>query len=428
MTKPITLTSGQSRAMDNLTAFLRKPGFGVRVLKGHAGTGKTTAIHLVYSAYPRLKWAFTAPTNKATKVLKAMAGSVPANVIHATIYSLLGLTLAPSGEVKALRQNEFREPEFCSCDVVVIDEASMLNDDMTRRVVSTARKYGIKVIFMGDPLQLPPVGYAASPVFTEGFPTLELTEQCRFGDVIGDLVEHIRRCITEAETLNLTSAKAKTGGVYVLTPEKWLHWVKVGFNADRYMEVDNSFRAIAWRNKTVADLNRTIRKVLYPAQWTELFVEGERVLAGAPVMDGPDGDIVMTTDEEAVIESLQVIQHPVYPQFEVYGLNLLTSEGGHCTACCVHPESYGKFNSELDRRARIAKQKPGMWGSFWSFKEQFADIRPCHAITAHRSQGSTYENAFIDAGDILLNQNRREALQCLYVAVSRASQNVMIRM
>jgi len=47
-------------------------------------------------------------------------------------------------------------------------------------------------------------------------------------------------------------------------------------------------------------------------------------------------------------------------------------------------------------------------------------------MTVHKSQGSTFENVFVDAEDILANPNREEALRCLYVAVSRASHNVIV--
>jgi exodeoxyribonuclease-5 len=135
----------------------------------------------------------------------------------------------------------------------------------------------------------------------------------------------------------------------------------------------------------------------------------------------------MSTDEEATVEKVQVLPHPIYgDRFLVYVLELTTDEGGTVTASVIHESSLADYNRELSRRAEEAKKRPGLWGTYWSFVDQFHDLRPCHALTVHRSQGSTFDNVFVDVGDVMSNRNFSEALRCLYVAVSRASTNVML--
>ena len=63
---------------------------------------------------------------------------------------------------------------------------------------------------------------------------------------------------------------------------------------------------------------------------------------------------------------------------------------------------------------------------FWEFKEAFHKLRHAYAITAHRSQGSTYDTAFVDWRDILLNRNRGEAFRCLYVACTRPKRRLFL--
>ena len=85
----------------------------------------------------------------------------------------------------------------------------------------------------------------------------------------------------------------------------------------------------------------------------------------------------------------------------------------------LHPESQPQFDSDCQALAHDARANPKLWKKFWALKELFHEIKYAYAITAHRSQGSTYEQVFVDYQDILYNRNRKEAFQCLYVACSR---------
>ena len=67
-----------------------------------------------------------------------------------------------------------------------------------------------------------------------------------------------------------------------------------------------------------------------------------------------------------------------------------------------------------------------MWANYHDFKDAFADVQPPHAMTAHKSQGSTYGTVFVDLVDIKRNHKRKEMWQLLHVACSRASENVVI--
>jgi hypothetical protein len=62
---------------------------------------------------------------------------------------------------------------------------------------------------------------------------------------------------------------------------------------------------------------------------------------------------------------------------------------------------------------------------YYSFIDQFAKINYGNAITTHRSQGSTYKRVYVDLIDIIKwNESKKEAYQCLYTAVTRASENL----
>ena len=115
-----TLNPEQAQAVSAMEAFLRSDD-SFFVLKGTAGTGKTFCIK---ELIPRIRGrlVFTAPTNKATKVLRDSIASEDYKPDCRTIYSLLGLRLEANGEVKELTSPEdpFDLTKFLA---VVLDEA-----------------------------------------------------------------------------------------------------------------------------------------------------------------------------------------------------------------------------------------------------------------------------------------------------------------
>jgi exodeoxyribonuclease-5 len=93
------------------------------------------------------------------------------------------------------------------------------------------------------------------------------------------------------------------------------------------------------------------------------------------------------------------------------------------------PVDDSEVQAILSNLAEFAKREKGYsrkaaWAQFWRFKRMFHKVRYGAAITAHRSQGSTYENVFVDQMDILANSDKRTAFKCLYVAFTRPTTRV----
>ena len=91
-------------------------------------------------------------------------------------------------------------------------------------------------------------------------------------------------------------------------------------------------------------------------------------------------------------------------------------------------------NQEANRITKLTKagnksmdgQRKKAWAQFFDMKNTYADIRPTYSVTVHKSQGSTFEVAFIDLDDISKNSNALEVARLLYVAMTRASKTVYI--
>lgn len=412
--EPIRLTGEQQVAVDSLLDFLQDPNplSPIFVLSGFAGTGKTFCMREVvaHTQGSHTKFAYTAPTNKAAKVLKAITGSA------CTIYSLLGLRVDKSGALKQVVAG--RPPEGLeSLDCVFVDEGSMVNKVLLKELLANIERFNFKVVFMGDPAQLPPVGEISSPIWDLGVGTA-LTQVMRHDNQILELVTEIREVVNSpAPCITIKSNNNGSEGVWKM--------LKPAFKAAIYKAVvdgdfadGNKTKVIAWRNVRVREYNDLIRNALYGVESQSTpWMPGERVVAGGPCERNDEQ--LMMTDEEAIVESIVACKHPMEPKYQAFELKSITEAGKNIRLLVLHPASAAQYEADCNALAHQAATNGKLWKKFWELKDLFHDIRYAYAITAHRSQGSTYENVFVDYQDILLNRSRREAFQCLYVACSR---------
>ncbi len=182
--KNITLNTGQKEALDKIIAFLRDDSSKVFILKGYAGTGKTTIIKSVirYMDSRRTRYSLLASTGRAAKVLYDVTGC-DARTVHSEIYSFSGFNtdidkLKKTDDEVQLWLNFGFKPDKNLASVYVVDEASMISDMPeintvqsrfgSGRLLSDMIRYtGLaKIIFVGDPCQLPPVSGELSPALS----------------------------------------------------------------------------------------------------------------------------------------------------------------------------------------------------------------------------------------------------------------------
>lgn len=190
--KEIVLNGDQKAALDRLMAFLRDKDARVFILKGYAGTGKTTLVRKLISFMEarNIRYGLLASTGRAAKVLGDVTGH-QAQTVHSQIYRFRGFN-ADAKKVKDENSIEkdglqlvinfsLGTPEPDSPDVYVVDEASMISDRMEKTVVQS--KFGngrllsdllsydgnAKFIFVGDPCQLAPVTGEQCPALSPDY-------------------------------------------------------------------------------------------------------------------------------------------------------------------------------------------------------------------------------------------------------------------
>lgn len=426
------LNSDQQTAVDAVVSgFLEKNQPGLTVL-GEGGTGKTTSVMQAVQRLldAGLKVLLTAPTNKAVKQLEKSArafGLTLDNVAFQTLHSALGLAMLPNEESKvAVKSGKGVFPLF---DVVVVDEASMLSRRaLFDHLLPQATENDVKILFMGDDMQLPPVREQRSEAFGV-FPTYRLTKVERQAGDSGILTLNapLRAAIKEGK--RFVSPDEYGPGVSVVQAAGFVKYVVDQFDIDTNLDDQ---RVLAWRNTRVDSINDAIRRKIFGKD-VGRFEVGERVVTGGPIRSGDTS--LLSTDEECIVHSLREGTVEDEETGELYKTHMVVLNPLHANirqviAHVLHEQDEERYTARLSELARLAKQFPaearGYWSMYHRFKDLFANVRYCYCLTVHRSQGSTYQRAFVDLDDILSNHIRSERLSLAYVAFSRPSKELVI--
>jgi hypothetical protein len=386
--------------------------------RGYAGTGKTSCMREVAKRIKssHTRFAYTAPTNKAAKVLREIVGEA------STIYSLLGLRVDKNGETKQIAHG--KPVDLSDLDVIVVDEASMVNAHLFGLLQDIADKFDLKVVFMGDPAQLPPVKESESLALT-GDVGVQLTKVMRHDNQILSLVSTIRQVVfSPAPSISIKSDNDGEEGVWKLSKIDFRKQIFAAAARGEFAD-GRTTKVISWRNVKVDEYNQIARAAIFGAEAQPgFFLVGDRVVAAGPCER--NDELLLHTDDEAIIEGVIECKHPLEPKYHAMELKCRREDNQLVRLLVIHPSSKAQHENDCQLLAHEAQANPKLWRRFWDLKDLFHDVRFAYALTAHRSQGSTYRNAFVDYQDILYNRNRREAFQCLYVAASRAQKKLYL--
>lgn len=410
-------TNEQLGVINGLIDFVESSDDNYAVLEAPAGCGKTTCIKAVVDAVGGSRCFGTAPTNKAVKVLKA-AISGAADTL--TIHKLLGLRLLPTGEIKYL-SGFASVPYMPEVRLIVVDEGSQIGRDVANYIDQTAEaNKHIKWIFLGDRWQLPPVKESLSPIWA--LPNkFKLTKVMRNDSQVLRLATHVREVLEFGKKLDIKEDNDGVSGVF--KPQQGL--MRSVLDHAECLRNGTS-KAMAWRNSTVDKMNAAIRKELLKNPDESLWQIGERVTVTEPVKDLYSPTMLANTDEEGEIIEVEIVNHPLHRKFTAYRLVMMTDDSERIVLYTPHESSFDAVKNYRQELANLAKSDRKLWKDFWMFHESWAAVRHGYVATTHKSQGSTYEQAFVDWKDIMLNKKREEALRCLYVAVSRPKFNLYL--
>ncbi|MGF1487805.1 MAG: AAA family ATPase, partial [Prochloraceae cyanobacterium] len=412
------------------------------LLSGYAGTGKTFLVQQLLENIKDKKVVFTAPTNKAVKVLAAFAEKENLKVDTKTTHSLLGLKQNVNKKTGVVTYKAPRKKPKIEYDLVVVDESSMLDSKLYKHIKNLADS-GVKVLYMGDPAQLPPVGENESKVFSElskSNYTANLTEVVRYGNEIGVVAENIRKNLNADKTFFSSTVNEN---ILAEKPQDWFENIIKEFQSDEYKNNPDRCKILAHTNQRVKELNQKVRQKLWGNDCAE-FVVGDRIIANSSCLDEFENIILHTSDEITVTKATK-IEKDNYKVWQVTGK--ATESDEDIVLNIVAPESKTKFLNDLKKLADKAHQathdwdRSNAWDEFHAHNNKYHDINHAYALTIHKSQGSTFDIVAIDEQNINAtiqgltkkSNNDQEIAdlqklrnQLRYVAVTRAKNKVLV--
>jgi len=477
----IKINQEQQNAVDQINDFLESDT-NIFILQGYAGTGKTTLIKGIVKYLEENKKIFNvmAPTGRAAKILRDKTGF--GKTIHSSIYKLKDLK-AINSESEELADHSVRylfpiDLESKNERVLIVDEASMISsresknqlfdfgtnfllNDLLTHTFSTNKNN--KIIFVGDPAQLPPVGDNQSKALEISYFT-ELGYSCAFSE--------LKQVMRQDDNLILENANS----IRELLKEASRNTIELKYNQESFIKLD-SFDVvdkftklfpnpeigdgivISYSNAQSYHYNFAIRGVLFPKK--------NEIVAGDIIMINNNnqysyktelfnGDLakVVHVSEHIVEQSAPVyidrnnkkVQEIIKLKFRKIAFrvphfdediccyiidDLLNSIDRDLTldmTKALYINFVMRFNQEQEKRKASGEQK-FIVGSK-EFKDQLIKdpfynalrVKYGYAITCHKSQGGEWDKVFVDYSGRIGVSN--DALRWSYTATTRGVNTV----
>lgn len=428
LARDVQLTDVQGGALNKIEKWLLVPVTDAQVFRlfGYAGTGKTTLLR-----YGLAQWGreIGADTLAATFTGKAALVMTRNGVIAQTIHSLIYLPQQPTEqeikefklkiekmkiELAGEKNSDLRiklqievtaaevklkhmyDPDWTINDdsilrdatLLILDEVSMVNEKMATDLLS----FGVKVLVLGDPGQLPPINGAGA--FTNQQPDVMLTE--------------IHRQAQENPIIRL-SMMAREGknipyGIYSDNVMK-LSWGDI--DPKEFIKAD---QVITGMNKTRMWLNNIM---LRASGYTGPFPtgQGEKIICLKN-----DRKIGIVNGQFLTFEKIDSIRE-VHGGCMIARADVTTEDGknvGMHTIYLGHYLDHVQFDPEREERDTFIKR--GMVESTWGY-----------ALTVHKAQGSGWGNViFFDDGMFSRSRNQDDRNRLVYTAITRAENGLLI--
>lgn len=470
---PFSLNDQQKSALYELEKFIEDYGTEI-TLSGYAGTGKSTIIG-IFSKWldhriGRGNIVYTAPTHRANVITKQ--NNPNANVY--TLSALFGFTpdtdIAMEQGSLDLRELEFRsknQVKYEPGQLIIIDEASMVQDGLYEHIQKIVAKDGVSVIYVGDSAQLRPVkSDHISKVFTsDGVPQITLTKVERTGD--NPILKEATR-LRRGEGLSYqTDINDKGQGVLYTSDDtiidKNLKQIVTSeeFNADPL-----HFRVLTATNAAASTYNSKIRSLRY-GKFAKPFVKGDIIMGYSNKLRKPDGSYRLINSGDYIVQSVKDTNIKFKTdkgdiEFKAFNLSIRPTGGtimddfqltvidknepdSKLFEVVEYKDRLWKMAKEAKQNGQISKYRDLVQMAFnidneLNITKNLEDnqgrlkIRKAidygYAQTVWKSQGSTYSKVLILSNEIDTFGYGKDVMQLRnelrYVAVSRAKNFVII--
>lgn len=439
-------TEGQVAAVNGIVRFLQHPDpRTIFILRGYAGTGKTTLLSALVSALPsfKMKSVLLAPTGRAAKVIAGYSGR-QAFTIHRKIYRQ---STADEGFV-SLQNNTAIDTVF------IVDEASMIGesspDKMGPSLLEDLFTYvnqgeNCKLLLVGDTAQLPPVGLSYSPALDPAY----LKKLFRVPVGMVELTEVLRQELDSGVLLNATRLRVAIAEASNQFP---------GFVVENYTDIiridggelldalEDAYRAngaddtivICRSNKRANIYNQQIRSRI---RWQE-----DEISIGDHIMIVKNNYFWLPKESRAGFiangDTAEVLSIRKY--YEIHGFRF-----ADVTIRLLDYPDEAEFDARIILDTLMA-ETPALSQAqqqqlFMSVQEDYADqgskgaiyrkmkedgffnalqVKFAYAVTCHKAQGGQWKSVFVEQGYITEEMIGTEYFRWLYTALTRTTGKV----
>ena len=450
---PFDLTLKQDAFLKKIAQFvLSENQDELFVLKGYAGTGKTTLLSNLVHQLPLVhkKYVMLAPTGRAAKVISNYAKQ-PAYTIHKKIY--YPKKDKNSGMAFTMQANKHKNTVF------IVDESSMISDSLTDATMYTHGSLlddlmyyvysgqNCKLIIVGDTAQLPPVGMDESPALNEQKLAMNYDMKVDFIE----LTEVMRQEEDSGILYNATELREQLQQEFYdffefdVKPFKDIIRLQDGYEtldaiSDAFYKKGTEETIFIVRsNKRANQYNQQIR--------TRILDIDSEISAGDYIMvvknnyfwlkDSKVTDFIANGD---VLEILQIYRHHElygfrfasvkvrmidYPDLEPFDtivlLDTLHSESAslsYAESNKLYQEVLLDYQDEITAYRRMQKVKNNEY--FNALQIKFS-----YAVTCHKSQGGQWDTVFIEQ-PYLPDGVSKDYMRWLYTALTRAKEKVYL--
>lgn len=449
----IAWSDEQLYAIDKMIKFLDSPE-RILVLTGYAGVGKTAVMNEFVQYLDSTKgtefFKLCAPTHKAKAVLE-MATGYTATTLHKL------LALSPKLDIFNL---DYKDLKFYSEGIgnipnkglIIIDEASMVSDELYDLLVDYCEFYQCKILFIGDIAQIAPVNNGGLSKVFEHENVIRLTKIFRQDE--DTALAPILLTLRENPIARFETRIGEKGSLFCYNNAKEfmldaLPEIKYGMTHNNV----NHTKLIAYTNKRVKGFNDCVRRLLFTDN--EPYHKSE-FLTGCENFEY-DGDMFFNSSDYIIINirrtsrniphfmRLSGFELSLYDSVDKRLMNVFIIDPDNINPDYLHTLAQKIESVRLDaiqaKKWSNRTKSKYLWGIYFDMVKSFATPVPLlfdnrvikpqtfdygYAITAHRSQGSSYNNVFVDMGNLKLDRDINELRQLQYVSLSRTKTNAYI--
>ena len=449
---PYQPTFEQEIAVKSLSEFLLSTlADEVFILRGYAGTGKTSLVGALVKTMDQLqqKAVLLAPTGRAAKVFSSYAGH-PAFTIHKKIYRQQSF----SNETSNFSIND----NLATNTLFIVDEASMIsNEGLSGSMFGTGRLLddliqfvysgqGCRLLLMGDTAQLPPVGEELSPaLFADALKgyglevrEVDLTQVVRQIQESGILwnATQLRQLIAEDNCYSLPKIKI-TGfpDIKMVPGTELIDAITSCYDHDGMDETivicrsnkranlyNNGIRAqILWREDELntGDMLMIAKNNYY---WTEQYKEMDFIANGEIAVVRR----VRKTREMYGFRFAEVtLRFPDQNDLEL-DANLLLDTLHSDSPALPKVDNDRLFYTILEDYADISNKRDRMKKMKADPHYNALQVKYAYAITCHKAQGGQWQNVFLDQGYMTDEYLTPDYFRWLYTAFTRATKTLYL--